>query len=54
MKAVRRTEEAEADLTEIWVYIAADNPGAADRTLLGLMETEDRLAAFPEIGRLRP
>jgi toxin ParE1/3/4 len=50
---VRRTADAETDLTDIWVYIAADNPAAADRTILALLEAEDRLARFPEIGRLR-
>ena len=53
MAEVRRTEDAEADLTGIWAYIAADNPSAADRTILALFEAEDRLAQFPEIGRSR-
>ena len=53
MAEVRRTEDAEADLTAVWLYIADDNPRAADRTILALMEAEDRLARFPEIGRRR-
>ena len=27
----RRTAQAEADLIDLWLYIAQDNPGAADR-----------------------
>jgi toxin ParE1/3/4 len=50
---VRRTEDAETDLTEIWVYIATDNPAAADRTILALQDAEDRLARLPHIGRTR-
>jgi toxin ParE1/3/4 len=50
---VRRTEDAEADLTDIWVYIAADNAAAADRTILALQDAEDRLARLPNLGRSR-
>ncbi len=54
MAALRRTARAEDDLVEIWLYIAADNPDAADR----LLEEIDRkcllLAANPLLGRARP
>jgi toxin ParE1/3/4 len=30
---IRRTALAEGDLIDIWLYIAAENPGAADRLL---------------------
>jgi plasmid stabilization system protein ParE len=33
MSEIRLDEEAKADLLEIWRYIAADNPDAADRML---------------------
>lgn len=49
-----RSDRAEADLTDIWVSIAKDNGPAADRVVLSLIEAEDRLALFPELGRLRP
>jgi plasmid stabilization system protein ParE len=54
MAVVRRTARAEDDLVDIWLYIAADNPDAADR----LLEEIDRkcllLASNPLLGRLRP
>ena len=31
MPDVRRTAQAEEDLIDLWLYIAQDNPGAADR-----------------------
>jgi toxin ParE1/3/4 len=33
MSVILRTAQAEDDLIEIWIYIAQDNPGAADRVL---------------------
>jgi toxin ParE1/3/4 len=40
-------------LTDIWVHIAQDNPASADRVIFGLIAAEDRLAEFPELGRVR-
>jgi len=40
MPVIRRTAQAEEDLIDIWLYIAQDNPGAADRLL---DEIEDKL-----------
>lgn len=54
MAVIQRTAQAEEDLIEIWVYIAQDRIGAADRVL---DEIEDRfilLAENPLLGRLRP
>ncbi|MFN6558278.1 MAG: type II toxin-antitoxin system RelE/ParE family toxin [Nostoc sp. ChiSLP01] len=49
-----RTAKAEEDLIEIWIYIAADNPIAADR-LLDQIDTKcQRLADNPELGQARP
>jgi toxin ParE1/3/4 len=42
------------DLTEIWEYIAADNPGAADRVLEEIYQAIDDLVPFPQIGHSRP
>jgi toxin ParE1/3/4 len=33
MPKIIRSDAAEEDLLEIWLYIAADNPAAADRLL---------------------
>lgn len=33
MPLVRRTAQADEDLIDIWVYIAQDNPDAADHLL---------------------
>lgn len=51
---VRRSNNADADLTDIWVYVAQDSRAAADRLILDLIDAEDRLAEFPETGRARP
>jgi toxin ParE1/3/4 len=41
MPVIRRTAQAEEDLIDLWLYIAQDNPGAADRLL---EEIEDKCA----------
>jgi toxin ParE1/3/4 len=41
---------AEADLDDIWWYIAQDNPEAADRLLDRIEEKCRALAQFPEMG----
>lgn len=46
--------EAEKDLLETWLYIAADQPLNADRYLDKLQEKIQTLAEFPELGRARP
>jgi toxin ParE1/3/4 len=50
---VRRTRRAEADLVDIWIYIAADSPAAAERVIRRLEAAEGRLAQFPEMAPLR-
>jgi hypothetical protein len=47
-------KEAEEDLIEIWIYIAQDNPGAADSVLDDIEERFYALADNPLMGRLRP
>jgi toxin ParE1/3/4 len=44
---------AEAELRQVWRYIAAENAAAADRLLLRIDEKLQVLRDFPEIGRLR-
>jgi len=48
------TELAESDLSKIWLYIARDSPGAADRFIDKLRSQCDRLASSPQSGRSRP
>jgi plasmid stabilization system protein ParE len=53
MPEIRRTAQAEEDLIDLWLYIAQDNPSAADRLL---DEIEDKfllLAANPQLGPAR-
>jgi len=47
------SELAEADLTDIWVFVAQDNAVAADRLLDQLHEKCQFLAATPKAGRRR-
>lgn len=46
--------EAEADLNDIWDYIAADNVSAADRVASEVKHALDKLVAFPRSGHRRP
>ena len=52
MAAVIITPAAERDLVDIWVYIARDNPDAADRVYLAAESTFKTLAATPRMGTL--
>lgn len=52
-RALRRTNAAEADLDEIFLHIAAENLGAAERVIHRIEAAEERLGEFPELGRLR-
>jgi len=47
------TRRAEAELRQIWRYIAAENPAAADRLLLKIDGKLLVLRDFPKIGALR-
>jgi plasmid stabilization system protein ParE len=42
------------DLTEIWEYIAIENPDAADRVLEEILEAIRALLPFPQSGHSRP
>jgi len=45
--------EALADLQEIWLYIAADNPSAADKLEADIYEVFALLARNPRLGHKR-
>ena len=45
--------DALTDLTEIWEYIATDNPGAADRVLEEIRDAIRALVPFPQVGHIR-
>lgn len=46
--------EAEADLNDIWDYIAQDNPDAADRVTNEIVSAVEALVPFPNRGHVRP
>ena len=45
--------EALQDLDAIWLYIAQDNPSAADRLVEDAYQVCQRLAEHPELGPVR-
>jgi plasmid stabilization system protein ParE len=49
MAEIRWTEEAHRRLRDIHDYIAADNPGAAQKVVSGIYEKAQVLRRFPEI-----
>ena len=53
MSKVLRRPAAETDLIEIWVYIAEENPAAADALLESINDTCRTLATAPLMGRTR-
>lgn len=50
MAEIRWTSEASRWLGDIHDYIAADNPGAANKVIRGIYERVQTLGRFPEIG----
>lgn len=54
MSQYRLDEQAEQDLDDIWLAIAADNPDAADRMIDRLTDSFISLAGQPLMGRERP
>jgi plasmid stabilization system protein ParE len=50
MAEVRWTEEAHRWLSDIFDYIAAENPDAAGKVVTGISEKSRLLRRFPEIG----
>jgi len=50
MAKILRTPLADADLEEIWAYIARDNPAAADKLIRQVSDMFGLLADNPELG----
>ena len=53
MSRYRISDRAQADLDEIWLYIAHDSVDAADRVLDRIREAIVGLAQMPHMGHLR-
>lgn len=53
MPVVQRTAQADEDLIDIWVYIAQDNPDAADHLLDAFEKKFELLAGQPRLGAAR-
>ncbi len=51
MNEPRFTEKAEADLDQVWAYIARDNPGAADTMIETILENSRIYVQFPNLGQ---
>ena len=54
MAVFQKTAQAEEDLIDIWLYIAQDNPAAADELLDAFEEKGWLLAENPKLGQARP
>ena len=54
MRGYEFSSEARDDLREIWTYIAADNPAAADRLEAAIYEACELLSERPRLGHKRP
>ena len=54
MPRLVRSARAKEDLIELWSYIAADNPTAADHVLDTINENLRMLAGNPRLGPARP
>ena len=50
MAEISWTDEAQRWLTDIFEYIATDNPQAAARTVQGIYDRAQDLKRFPELG----
>ncbi|MBU0501197.1 MAG: type II toxin-antitoxin system RelE/ParE family toxin [Gammaproteobacteria bacterium] len=54
MDSLRYTHSAENDLLEAWLFIAEENPEAADRVLDAIAQEARNLLSQPKMGRQRP
>lgn len=54
MGRVLHARSARNDLLEAWLYIAKDDPAAADRVLDAIEQESNTLSLQPLMGRLRP
>ncbi|HYV29151.1 MAG TPA: type II toxin-antitoxin system RelE/ParE family toxin [Candidatus Eisenbacteria bacterium] len=53
MNQYRVSDAARSDLDEIWLYIAQDNPDAADKFIRTIVSRFPTLASMPYLGRSR-
>ena len=53
MNRYRISDQAKADLSDIWFHISEDSRQAADRFISTLVDKFRTLARFPRMGRLR-
>jgi plasmid stabilization system protein ParE len=53
MKSYELSPEARDDLQEIWVHVASDNPGEADKLETDIYKACELLAKNPRIGHKR-
>ena len=53
MNQYRVSAGARSDLDEIWLYIAQDNPDAADKYIRAIVSRFPTLASMPLLGRER-
>ncbi|WP_181389816.1 type II toxin-antitoxin system RelE/ParE family toxin [Leucothrix pacifica] len=54
MLTLIKAPQAEADLIDIWLYVAEDQPVNADRLLDQLHEAAHLIAETPKMGVIRP
>lgn len=54
MTGVIHSQQAREDLLSIWLYVAEDNPNAADRLLDVIGKKCDLLGENPKLGQARP
>ena len=54
MNQFRVSARARTDLDEIWLYIAQDNPEAADKYIRAIVSRFPMIASMPQMGRERP
>jgi toxin ParE1/3/4 len=51
--AIRLSRLARTDILDIWTYVAADNPAAADRVVERIERVLQSISEHPEMGRER-
>ena len=54
MSGLRLSNLAEADLDELWAYIAGNNQDAADRIVEAILASARLHVRFPDMGQNRP
>ncbi len=47
-------QSAQTDLLEAWLFIAQENPAAADRVMDAILQEANTLSLQPRMGRARP